>query len=135
MTTATATPAAEDQATQYSREMFSPHPWQGRTRKELAIHGKLARLEIHTFKSGTAITTKASIQWISKDGMGAISRMGIGGGGDFYAKVIPDALTRCTEKAVKEQHSIALHHLATIEEKAREHYPTPATVLQDAKSA
>lgn len=120
---------------QFSRELYSPHPWQGKTAYEFTLHGKVARLTIHTSKTGAKIRSTANLGWITKGGLGVTTRLGIGGGGDFYALAAPDAVTRCTEKAIREQHGKALANYHTTMAAVLAHYDNPASVLQDAKSA
>lgn len=135
MNTATATKEFTRSETRYERERFSPHPWEGKTTFKLAIHGKLAKLTIHTSKTGAKIRSTANLGWITMDGYGVTTRLGIGGGGDFYALAAPDAVTRCTEKAIREQHGKALANYHTTMAAVLAHYDNPASVLQDAKNA
>jgi hypothetical protein len=137
MNTATATRETEletvDLNTQIGREMFSPHPWYAKTHHEFNLHGKRAKLEIHTFKSDRTLRTRATVSWVSKDGGGYIHRMGIGGGGDFSVLAYPDQIQRCTQSSIKEHHANALVNFAAIKARAINHYPTPETALQDAQ--
>jgi hypothetical protein len=120
--------------TTLSREQYGSKPWQAKTHRTISIHGKVARINVHTSKDGTKVKTTASIAWYTKDGFGMVSRMGFGHDREFHMQVIPAFIGRCTEKTVAEHHAQAIAHFAMIEQKARDHYPTADKVMPDAMS-
>lgn len=78
------------------------------------------KLCIHTSKANGGLQTRASVS--IHFGTSYTHAFGLGSGlGDYSEKVIVTP-TRCTEKAVREQHAQALTHAPAYFERAQAHY-------------
>lgn len=83
-------------------------------------------LRIETSKSRLGISTIASIHWAADTGS-MIHAMGLGTGcGDYY-RTVTQSGARCTEKAIKAMHELAMNQEDVIKAEVRTFYAVQRT--------
>jgi hypothetical protein len=97
--------------------------WKAETRFDMPEIGERYFLQVETSKRyNGGVSTTATVNKRTLDGMGYQHQMGLGGGGDFYWTCINDKSARCTEKTVATQHMTALANIEQIKADAMTHY-------------
>ena len=97
--------------------------WKAETRFDMPEIGERYFLQVETSKRyNGGVSTTASVNQRTADGMGYQHKMGLGGGGDFYRTCFSDRAARCTEKTVATQHSAALASIEQIKADAVAYY-------------
>lgn len=84
--------------TYLARKRYGDKSWTAKTREQFDINGKLAQLELSTFKNDMGgLVTFASIGFITAPGIVTTAIF------QDFAKRLEVSKVRCTEKAVSEQ--------------------------------
>jgi hypothetical protein len=99
------------------RKAYGDKSWSAKTRESFDINGKLAQLELSTFKDDRGqLVTFASVGFITGPGIVTTAIFG-----DFF-KRLEVTKARCTQKAVAEQQARSVDQWSVVKGAALDYY-------------